>query len=193
MNKKRREDIDANVKLLLKKYSSEEVGFLGAILGNVIQEKKAITKKERNILISMLNDPKEKFFLGEGSKVLSQIISEQEDIRYFVAEMQRSILKELDSNITIFTDKDVDYFKDFFTFKDLEEHGVNLQNSRIRKLIIFIWIDKTILLEEVWGEKKIAELISKMDEKLSKTKENRNFKAILDSISSNYEQEYLNS
>lgn len=56
MNKKRREDIDANVKLLLKKYSSEEVGFLGAILGNVIQEKKAITKKERNFLISMLND-----------------------------------------------------------------------------------------------------------------------------------------
>lgn len=70
---------------------------------------------------------------------------------------------------------------------------MNLQNSRIRKLIIFIWFDETILLEEVWGEKKIAELISKMDEELSKTKENSNFKAILDSISSNYEQEYLNS
>lgn len=193
MNQKRKKDIDANVKLLLKKYSSEEIGFLGAILGNVIQEKKAMTKEQKNFLILMLNDPKEKFFLGEGTNVLSEIISEQEILRYFVVEMQRSILEDLESDTTVFTDKDVNYFKDFFTLKDLEEYGVNLQNTRIRKLIIFIWFDKTILLEEVWGEKKIAELILKMDEELSKTMENSNFKGILDSISSDYEGEYLNS
>ena len=97
MNQKRKENIDANVKALLKNYSTDEIGFLGILWTNVIQKRDKFMEIGRNSLSSMLVDPKEEFFKGNERQFLLEIIYKEEELQYFVSSMQKNIVEELET------------------------------------------------------------------------------------------------
>lgn len=169
MKEKRKEEINSNVKAILKNHSTDEIGFLGILLTNVIQKREEIMELERDSLMSMLADPDEEFFKGEENQFLSEILSNEKELQYFVSSMQKNIVKELESGESKFSDEDIEKLRDFFTLETLENLNVNKQNPQIRKLLIALWCDEKIIIEECHGiSGQIDDLIKKINEFQSK-------------------------
>lgn len=183
MKQKRKEEINSNVKAMLKNYSTDEIGFLGILLTDVIQKKEEIRKLERDSLMSMLADPDEEFFKGEEKQFLSEILSNEKELQYFVSSMQKNIAKELEAEENKFPDEDIEKLRDFFTLETLENFNVNKQNPQIRKLIIALWCNENIVIEECHGiSGKIDDLIEKINEFQSKALLNCSLEKALDII-----------
>ncbi len=89
MNQKRKENIDANVKSMLNNCSTDEIGFLGILLTDVIQKREEFMKLERDSLSSMLVDPNEEFFKGNERQFLLEIIYNEEELQYFVSSKRQ--------------------------------------------------------------------------------------------------------
>lgn len=169
MKEKRKEEINSNVKAILKNHSTDEIGFLGILLTNVIQKREEIMELERDSLMSMLADPDEEFFKGEENQFLFEILSNEKELQYFVSSMQKNIVKELEAEENKFPDEDIEKLRDFFTLETLENLNVNKQNPQIRKLLIALWCDEKIIIEECHGiSGQIDDLIKKINEFQSK-------------------------
>lgn len=169
MNQKRKEEINSNVKAMLKNCSTDEIGLLGVLLTDVIQKKEEIRNFERDNLMSMLVDPDEEFFKGEENQFLFEILSNEKELQYFVSSMQKNIVKELEAEENKFPDEDIEKLRDFFTLETLENLNVNKQNLQIRKLLIALWCDEKIIIEECCGiSGQIDDLIKKINEFQSK-------------------------
>ena len=184
MNQKRKENIDANVKSMLNNCSTDEIGFLGILLTtDVIQKREEFMKLERDSLSSMLVDPNEEFFKGNERQFLLEIIYNEEELQYFVSSMQKNIVKELETEENKFSDEDIEKLRDFFTLKTLENLNVNKQNPQIRKLIIALWCNENIIIEECYGiSGQIDDLIEKINEFQSKSVLNCTLEKALDII-----------
>jgi len=183
MKEKRKEEINSNVKALLKNHSTDEIGLLGVLLTDVIQKKEEIRELERDSLMSMLADPDEEFFKGEENQFLSEILSNEKELQYFVSSMQKNIVKELEAEENKFPDEDIEKLRDFFTLETLENLNVNKQNPQIRKLIIALWCNENIVIEECHGiSGQIDDLIEKINEFQSKAVLNCSLEKALDII-----------
>lgn len=169
MKEKRKEEINSNVKALLKNHSTDEIGLLGVLLTDVIQKKEEIRKLERDSLMSMLADPDEEFFKGEENQFLFEILSNEKELQYFVSSMQKNIVKELEAEENKFPDEDIEKLRDFFTLETLGNLNINKQNPQIRKLLIALWCDEKIIIDECYGiSGQIDDLIKKINEFQSK-------------------------
>ncbi len=170
MDQKRKKNIDANVKSILKNCSVDEIQFLGLLLTDVIQKSEGDIREFNQIsIMEMLQDSEEEYFKGDENKFLSEIIWNKEELQYFVSQMQKNIIKQLQSEENIFSDEDIEKLRDFFTLEVLENCNANKKNSQIRKLIIALWCDRIVIFEECPGiSKDINELILKLDEVLNK-------------------------
>lgn len=183
MNQKRKEKINEHVKAMLKNCSTDEIGFLGILLTDVIQKKEEIMKLERDSLISILADPDEEFFKGEENQFLSEVLNNEKELQYFVLSMQKNIVKELESGENKFSDEDIEKLRDFFTLETLENLKVNKQNPQIRKLIIALWCNENIIIEECYGiSGQIDDLIEKITKFQSKAVFNASQEKTLDII-----------
>ena len=170
MNQKRKENIDANVKAMLKNCSTDEIGFLGILLTDVIQKREEFMEIGRDSLSSMLVDPNEEFFKGNERQFLLEIIYNEEELQYFVSSMQKNIVEELETEENKFSDEDIEKLRDFFTLETLENLKVNKQNLQIKKLITALWFNENIIIEECYGiSGQIYDLIEKINEFQSKS------------------------
>lgn len=192
MNQERKENINANVKLMLKNCSVDEIGFLGILLTNVIQKRRKMEELEQRNLMLMLCDQDEKFFKGDENQFLLRIIYNEEELQYFVSSMQKNIVEELETQENRFSDEDIERLRDFFTLETLENLNVNKQNTQIRKLIIALWCNENVIIEECYGiSEQIDELIGKITEFQSKAVLNASLEKALDIITDL--KEYLES
>lgn len=183
MNQKRKENIDANVKAMLKNCSTDEIGFLGILLTDVIQKREEFMKIGRDSLSSMLVDPNEEFFKGNERQFLLEIIYNEEELQYFVSSMQKNIVEELETEENKFSDEDIEKLRDFFTLETLENLKVNKQNLQIKKLITALWFNENIIIEECYGiSGQIYDLIEKINEFQSKSVLNCSLEKALDII-----------
>lgn len=192
MELKRKKDIDENVKKILKNTSTDEIGFLGILLTDVIQKREKLLELEKESLISMLYDPNEEFFKDDEKQFLSEILNNEEELQYFVSAMQKNIVKKLEDEENTFSDEDIEKLRDFFTLEALEDLKVDRQNIQIRKLIIAVWCDENVIIEECYGiSEQINELIEKITEFQSKAILNDSLEKALDVITNL--KEYLES
>ncbi len=192
MELKRKKDIDENVKKILKNTSTDEIGFLGILLTDVIQKREKLLELEKESLISMLYDPNEEFFKDDEKQFLSEILNNEEELQYFVSAMQKNIVKKLEDEENTFSDEDIEKLRDFFTLEALEDLKVDKQNIQIRKLIIAVWCDENVIIEECYGiSEQINELIEKITEFQSKAILNDSLEKALDVITNL--KEYLES
>lgn len=192
MELKRKKDIDENVKKILKNTSTDEIGFLGILLTDVIQKREKLLELEKESLISMLYDPNEEFFKDHEKQFLSEILNDEEELQYFVSAMQKNIVKKLEDEENTFSDEDIEKLRDFFTLEALEDLKVDRQNIQIRKLIIAVWCDENVIIEECYGiSEQINELIEKITEFQSKAILNDSLEKALDVITNL--KEYLES
>lgn len=192
MELKRKKDIDENVKKILKNTSTDEIGFLGILLTDVIQKREKLLELEKESLISMLYDPNEEFFKEHEKQFLSEILNDEEELQYFVSAMQKNIVKKLEDEENTFSDEDIEKLRDFFTLEALEDLKVDRQNIQIRKLIIAVWCDENVIIEECYGiSEQINELIEKITEFQSKAILNDSLEKALDVITNL--KEYLES
>lgn len=183
MNQKRKENIDANVKAMLKNCSTDEIGFLGILLTDVIQKREKFMEIGRDSLSSMLVDPNEEFFKGNERQFLLEIIYNEEELQYFVSSMQKNIVEELETEENKFSDEDIEKLRDFFTLETLENLKVNKQNLQIKKLITALWFNENIIIEECYGiSGQIYDLIEKINEFQSKSVLNCSLEKALDII-----------
>ena len=183
MNQKRKENIDANVKAMLKNCSTDEIGFLGISLTDVIQKREEFMEIGRDSLSSMLVDPNEEFFKGNERQFLLEIIYNEEELKYFVSSMQKNIVEELETEENKFSDEDIEKLRDFFTLETLENLNVNKQNLQIKKLITALWFNENIIIEECYGiSGQIYDLIEKINEFQSKSVLNCSLEKALDII-----------
>lgn len=183
MNQKRKENIDANVKAMLKNCSTDEIGFLGISLTDVIQKREEFMEIGRDSLSSMLVDPNEEFFKGNERQFLLEIIYNEEELQYFVSSMQKNIVEELETEENKFSDEDIEKLRDFFTLETLENLKVNKQNLQIKKLITALWFNENIIIEECYGiSGQIYDLIEKINEFQSKSVLNCSLEKALDII-----------
>lgn len=183
MNQKRKENIDANVKAMLKNCSTDEIGFLGILLTDVIQKREEFMEIGRDSLSSMLVDPNEEFFKGNERQFLLEIIYNEEELQYFVSSMQKNIVEELETEENKFSDEDIEKLRDFFTLETLENLKVNKQNLQIKKLITALWFNENIIIEECYGiSGQIYDLIEKINEFQSKSVLNCSLEKALDII-----------
>lgn len=183
MNQKRKENIDANVKAMLKNCSTDEIGFLGILLTDVIQKREEFMELERDSLSSMLVDPNEEFFKGNERQFLLEIIYNEEELQYFVSSMQKNIVEELETEENKFSDEDIEKLRDFFTLETLENLKVNKQNPQIKKMITALWFNENIIIEECYGiSGQIYDLIEKINEFQSKSVLNCSLEKALDII-----------
>ncbi len=183
MNQKRKENIDANVKAMLKNCSTDEIGFLGILLTDVIQKREEFMEIGQDSLSSMLVDPNEEFFKGNERQFLLEIIYNEEELQYFVSSMQKNIVEELETEENKFSDEDIEKLRDFFTLETLENLKVNKQNLQIKKLITALWFNENIIIEECYGiSGQIYDLIEKINEFQSKSVLNCSLEKALDII-----------
>lgn len=183
MNQKRKENIDANVKAMLKNCSTDEIGFLGILLTDVTQKREEFMEIGRDSLSSMLVDPNEEFFKGNERQFLLEIIYNEEELQYFVSSMQKNIVEELETEENKFSDEDIEKLRDFFTLETLENLKVNKQNLQIKKLITALWFNENIIIEECYGiSGQIYDLIEKINEFQSKSVLNCSLEKALDII-----------
>lgn len=183
MNQKRKENIDANVKAMLKNCSTDEIGFLGILLTDVIQKREEFMEIGRDSLSSVLVDPNEEFFKGNERQFLLEIIYNEEELQYFVSSMQKNIVEELETEENKFSDEDIEKLRDFFTLETLENLKVNKQNLQIKKLITALWFNENIIIEECYGiSGQIYDLIEKINEFQSKSVLNCSLEKALDII-----------
>ena len=192
MTEKRKENINANVEYMLKNCSSEEIGFLGMLLTDIIRKREKSSDFEKGYLMEILSDPNEGFFKGNENQFLSEILHNEEELQYFVSAMQKNIVKKLEDEETTFSDEDIEKLRDFFTLEALENLKADKKNMQIRKLIIALWCNENIIIEECYGiSGQINELIGKLTEFQSKAILNDSLEKALDAITNL--KEYLES